>query len=156
MAKVDRTFGSITYAPAFDRRHNFNALASYSFGNKKSWEAGVRWNLGSGLPFTQTVGFYEQLSFDQGLGTNIIDQNGQLAVYYGDLEDLNKGRLPYYHRLDLSLSKKITFSKYSSLDINASVINTYNRANLFYFDRITFEEVNQLPIMPSLGAVFSF
>ncbi|HRG64741.1 MAG TPA: hypothetical protein PLV12_02995, partial [Saprospiraceae bacterium] len=68
----------------------------------------------------------------------------------------NGGRLPYYHRLDISISKTFHFSKFSSLEVNASVTNAYDRANIFYFDRVRYNRVNQLPIMPALSAKFSF
>ena len=42
------------------------------------------------------------------------------------------------------------------MDITASVTNAYNRENIFYFNRIKYERVNQLPIMPSLGISITF
>jgi hypothetical protein len=42
------------------------------------------------------------------------------------------------------------------LELAVSVLNLYNRQNVFYFDRITQTRVNQLPIMPSFGAVLKF
>jgi hypothetical protein len=42
------------------------------------------------------------------------------------------------------------------LEIDASAINTYNRANLFYFDRVAYKRVNQLPFVPALGLNFEF
>ena len=38
----------------------------------------------------------------------------------------------------------------------ASVTNVYNRNNIFFVDRITATRVDQLPILPSFGLVFSF
>ena len=141
------------YFPHFDRRHNVNFVSSYTFGNNNSWKADARWNLGSGFPFTQTQGFYENIPFSAGINTDYIGQNGDLDVIYGDL---NQGRLPYYHRLDLSLSKTIEFSKNTILEITASVTNAYNRENIFYFNRIEHERVNQLPILPSGGISLRF
>jgi hypothetical protein len=37
-----------------------------------------------------------------------------------------------------------------------SVINVYNRDNVFYFDRVRYARVNQLPILPSVGVNLSF
>ena len=141
------------YFPHFDRRHNVNFVSSYKFGSNNSWKADARWNLGSGFPFTQTQGFYENIPFSAGINTDYIGQNGDLDVIYGDL---NQGRLPYYHRLDLSLSKTIEFSKNTILEITASVTNAYNRENIFYFNRIEHERVNQLPILPSGGISLRF
>ncbi|UPT68324.1 MAG: TonB-dependent receptor [Sphingobacteriales bacterium JAD_PAG50586_3] len=54
---TNRYDGLMNYKPIFDRRHNVNAVVSYNFGKEQLWQADVRWNFGSGLPFTQTQGF---------------------------------------------------------------------------------------------------
>ena len=41
-------------------------------------------------------------------------------------------------------------------DRTDTVTNVYNRANIFYVDRLTGERANQLPILPSLGLRFDF
>ena len=150
---VDRYNGVITYAPHFDRRHNANLVTSYTFGRKLNWEINARWNFGSGFPFTRTAGFYELLNFNDGLYTDINSANGQLGISYGEL---NNGRLPPYHRLDLSLKKSIVTGKNSVLEITASVINVYDRQNIFYFDRIRYKRVDQLPILPAVGMSLTF
>ncbi|MEO0404116.1 MAG: hypothetical protein AAF193_04535, partial [Bacteroidota bacterium] len=69
---------------------------------------------------------------------------------------LNEGRLPWYHRLDISLRKTIEFSKTSKLEINAGITNVYSRKNVFYINRVTNERVDQLPFLPSLGVDWIF
>jgi hypothetical protein len=155
-AKVDRTFGGTTYYTNFDRRHNFNILASYTTGKKKDIEIDVRWNLGSGFPFTQTQAFYEDNTMPGGLGTDIPNNNANLGIYYGTIKDFNKGRLPYYHRLDLSAKKKFDFGKHTHMEVVLGVTNAYNRKNLFYFDRVSFTRKNQLPILPTVGVNCTF
>ena len=150
---ITRKFNELIYNPNFDRRHNINFVASYNYGKNKSWKTDLRWNLGSGFPFTQTQGFYEQITFSDGINTDYNSENGNLGIIYSDL---NEGRLPYYHRLDLSTSKNIKFNKKSSLEISGSITNIYNRENIFYFNRIKNERINQLPFMPSLGINFLF
>ncbi len=150
---VDRYDGVREYVPHFDRRHNVNLVTTYTFGKNLDWEVNARWNFGSGFPFTKTAGFYEFLNFSNGITTDYTTENGMLEILYGDL---NKGRLPYYHRLDLSVKKTISLAKNSSLDIIASVVNTYDRQNIFYFDRVLYQRVDQLPILPSIGATLSF
>lgn len=151
---VTRNNGEQVYAPHYDRRHNLNALVTYVFGKKKSWEASVRWNLGTGFPFTKTQGFYEQLDFGNGIQTNINNQNGQLGILYE--QDLDNGRLPSYHRLDMGLTKKFQFTRKISAELNLSVTNAYDRENIFYFDRISYKRVNQLPVLPSLSFSVNF
>ncbi|MCC7232406.1 MAG: TonB-dependent receptor [Bacteroidia bacterium] len=150
---VKRFDGVRSYWPGFDRRHNVNLVVSYHFGKKDNWQASGRWNFGSPFPFTQTQGFYENLTFPDGIGTDITNQNGELGVYYAGL---NGGRLSYFHRLDLSLQYTWKISKTNTLEAVASVTNVYDRRNIFYVNRITGSRVYQLPVLPSLGVNFSF
>ncbi len=150
---VNRDDGEQVYPTIFDRRHNVNFLATYSFGENRVWEASARWNMGSGFPFTLTQGFYNQQQFDD-IDEDVLTSNGDLGVIYS--EDRNSGRLPFYHRLDMSLKRRFNFSKNSKLEAILSVTNVYDRENIFYFDRIKYERVNQLPILPSLSLIYSF
>jgi hypothetical protein len=158
LGKVDRMHENIdyeieTYSPHYDRRHNVNLVVSYAFGENNHWELNGRWNYGSGFPFTLTKGYYENINFNDGIETDFIHQNGELGIYY---DDLNKGRLPDYHRLDVGVKRTFIFSKHSRLEVNANLTNAYNQLNLFYVDRITQEEIYQLPFMPSVGMTFRF
>ena len=145
--------GIINYYAHYDRRHNANISANYKFGKKETWLFSARWNLGSGFPFTQITGYYPKIVFDEGISTDYISKNHELGTIYGET---NSSRLPDYHRLDVSLSKSFIFSKYSTLEINLGVTNVYNRANIFYYDKIQNKRINQLPTMPSLGISLTF
>jgi len=147
-----RDDGYQKYPPHFDRRHNVNFVTSYHFGKNLNWEASVRWNFGSGFPFTQTAGEYEELPFSS-IGTNYTEANGQVGFVYGKLND---ARLPTYHRLDATLKHWIDFTNTSRLEFSLSITNIYNRNNIFYFDRVQHQRVDQLPFMPSLGISFKF
>ena len=142
-----------TYMPHFDRRHNINLILTYTAGAKRQWEFSGRWNYGSGFPFTQVQGYYEYFSFNQGINFDYTTTNGEIGVLYGDL---NAGRLPSYHRLDVDVKRKFFFSENVNLEIDFSVTNVYNRKNIFYVNMITGENVYQLPIMPTLGLTLSF
>ncbi len=109
--------------------------------------------MGSGFPFTQTLGFYEKYDFANGTGTDLVTSNGNVGIIY---DKLNGGRLPYYHRMDLTLKREFVLSVNSILDVNIGVTNAYNRENIFYFDRVNYDRVNQLPFMPSAGMSLSF
>ncbi len=149
-----RNDGVQIYPPHFDRRHNMNLIASYTFGKKRDWEVSARWNLGSGFPFTQTQGFYESLPFNNGISTNYTAANGNLGILYDS--KINGGRLPYYHRLDVSARKTFSIKERLKIEIVVSVSNVYNRQNIFYFDRVRFTRVNQLPVLPGLAVSFAF
>ena len=112
-----------------------------------------RWSYGSGYPFTPTQGMYESINFDNGIGTDYVIDNGSYGIAYGEY---NSARLPNYHRLDLSAKRRFSIGKRSILDLNFSVTNVYNRNNIFYFDRITFSRIDQLPILWSVGLTFNF
>lgn len=151
---VTRNDGEQTYPPVFDRRHNLNFVGTYQMGSKKEWELGARWNFGSGFPFTLTQGFYSSFDFKDGIGSDILTGNPDLGIVYDRVR--NGGRLPYYHRLDLSAKRIFRFSKYSNLEITASCTNVYDRDNIFYFDRVRYQRVNQLPIIPALSVTYQF
>lgn len=150
---VKRTDPKITYAPNFDRRHNINILASYAFGKRRSWQIDLRWNFGSGFPFTQTQAFYPNLVPSTGIGDDIIQANENLDFV---LDDLNKGRLPNYHRLDLGVKKKFFIGERHTIEVSASLTNVYNYSNVFYVNRITNDVVYQLPFLYYFGLNWKF
>ena len=153
LGKVTRTDAFGTYLPHYNRTHNLNFVGSYVFGKDKSWTFDARWNFGSGFPFTMTQGYYENLTFDQGIATDVTQSNDDLGILYADI---NTGQMPSYHRLDASLKKQIKFSKNSFLEVIFSITNIYDRANIFYYDQLTDSRIDQLPIMPSVGANWQF
>ncbi|HPD64700.1 MAG TPA: carboxypeptidase-like regulatory domain-containing protein [Bacteroidia bacterium] len=152
LSYVNRYDGIVTYTPHWDRRNNVQIFGNYILGDKNPFEISVRWNFGSGFPFTQTQGFYELLDFSGGINEDYTKTNGTLGILYAET---NQGRLPSYHRLDISL-KKTWKTENHSIEANVSVANVYNRHNIFYFDRITAKRVDQLPILPSAGLTWSF
>ncbi|MEY4520992.1 MAG: hypothetical protein RIT10_177 [Bacteroidota bacterium] len=142
------------YNPVFDRRHNINIVGTYLFGKKKELELSIRWNLGSGLPYTPTAGYYQGENFNGGVTTNINTSNpSNISLSMGDF---NSQRLPYYHRLDVTVKKQFTFKNKSILEMIGSVTNVYNRNNIFYVNRITGKEIYQFPFLPSVGISYKF
>ena len=124
------------------------------FGKKKTLEVSVRWNFGSGLPFTPTAGFYESETFTGGITTDPTTTNGDNpAIIYGDF---NSSRLPTYHRLDLTVKKKFILKNKMELEAVGSVTNLYDRKNIFYVNRATNETIYQFPILPSFGLSWKF
>ena len=154
LGKVDRNDGFQEYAAGFDRRHNINFLYNYAFGKEKSWEFSTRWNFGTGFPFTQTQGFFNNNNFSGGLDDDYLTSNDNITVIYAD--ERNGGRLPTFHRLDVSLRKIFKFGKYTRLETTAAITNVYNRNNIFYLERLTNARIDQLPILPSLNVSLFF
>ncbi len=149
---VKRTDGNIEYYPHFDRRHNINLVASYAFGKRRSWEVNLRWNFGSGFPFTQTQAYYPH--YDP---THINDDYvaANENVYFL-LADFNQSRLPSYHRLDIGAKKKFYLGERHTLEASISMTNVYNYKNIFYVNRITNDIVYQLPFLYYFGLTWRF
>jgi hypothetical protein len=132
-----------TYPPRYDRRHTLKFLTSLHPLNNLDFN--VRWEYGSGFPFTPTVGFYDRLTLGD------IDNGGfvgEIGDPYVRLGEKNVSRLPAYHRLDLSAAYRTLFGPLR-LSMGVSAINIYNQKNIFYFDRQTGQRVNMLPFYPT-------
>ncbi|MBL7720253.1 MAG: carboxypeptidase-like regulatory domain-containing protein [Flavipsychrobacter sp.] len=143
-----------TYPPPFDRRFNMNLFGSYTAGKKRDWDFSIRYNLGSPFPFTLTQGFFENPDLGSSVNSNVTGTNGNIGVLYG--EQINGGRLSWYHRVDISVKKQFTLSPKSKIDAIFSVSNVANRNNIFYVDRFTNTRVYQLPLFPSLSVAWNF
>ena len=113
IGKITRDDGITVYAPHFDRRHNLNFVGTYVFGKDRTWETSLRYNFGTGFPFTPTQAYYADHPFTTTNGQvdvayDYTSENGDFGTLYGDL---NTNRLPNYHRVDLSVKKTVEFSK---------------------------------------------
>lgn len=150
---VKRYDGVVTYAPHFDRRHNINLMVSYSCGERQSWQFDVRWNYGSGFPFTQNQGYYPHYMPTNGIGGDYVSANEELTFL---LADLNQARLPDYHRLDINIKKKFFIGERHIIELNAGATNVYNYKNIFYVNRITNKVIHQLPILYNFGLTWNF
>ena len=136
---------NVIYSPRYDSRTYVTLSLEVDFG--RGWAASAVLSYTSGLPFTQIAAYYDRLTIDQ-LANNefLLDSYNPFVL----LGQINTGKLPDYHRLDLSLSKKIQINRLK-MYIDVSVLNVYNRNNLFYFRRDTGERVNMLPFLPSVN-----
>jgi hypothetical protein len=114
----------------------------------------IRWNLGSGLPFTPTAGFYQNDNFSGGVTTDYTTSNPSTVSTL--LGGFNSQRLPYYHRLDITVKKNFKFKNEDVLEIIGSITNVYDRNNIFYVNRVTGESIYQFPILPSMGISYKF
>jgi hypothetical protein len=132
-----------TYYPRFDTRNTVSLLGVVNLGAQ--WQFSFMWMYNSGKPFTQSLGYYDKLYFSNlHYDKYLLEEFVPLSI----LSDKNLGRLPVYHRLDLNLSKKFILFWFK-VEIEASIINVYDRKNIFYFDRSTGEKVYMLPFLPS-------
>jgi hypothetical protein len=130
------------YHPPHDRRHQLNLVASAQVAG---FEASVRWQYGSGLPYTRPYGFDNWIPLREPLDVRTL--GGTYRLIYDRPYD---GRLPAYHRLDVSVERRFRLG-WGSTTLQAGVINAYDRANLFYLDLFTARRVDQLPLVPFAG-----
>jgi hypothetical protein len=141
-----KTLEGDTYYASFDRRHNIDFVMSYDLG--RNWRFGVRFNYGSGFPYTRVIGSYQERDGD--LTTR--------RLIYGQR---NRFRYPAYHRLDLSMTK---YFKWLGMEwqFDIQTVNVYNRENVFLyewdFDENPAEQtvIPMLPLIPTIGISTNF
>jgi hypothetical protein len=150
----------VRYPPIFDRRVDVELVIQGRFS--QGVEAGLRWNFGTGLPFTRALAGYSiydnqvinggRWSFDS------PDDSSQIGVVLGPR---NAERYPAYHRLDVSVRKAIP-RRWGTITPYIDVVNAYNRKNvLFYFYEYDRNPplragVSMFPFLPTLGVEVSF
>ncbi|MEM1095927.1 MAG: carboxypeptidase regulatory-like domain-containing protein [Bacteroidota bacterium] len=132
------------FNPAHDRRHQVNVLTQVTRG---PYRLNVRWQYGSGQPFTQLGGYYEAYVAAQPQDRSFHTATGRTRL---DRGPLYAARLPAYHRLDVSVQRDFDFDR-SLVTVQVGAINTYGRDNLFTYDLFTNERIDQLPLIPTLG-----
>lgn len=153
----------VTYPPIFDKSVDVDLVLRYPL--PWGFEGGLRWNAGTGVPYTRALGSYAYYSprFVEGGGiewTGIADTSGD-GGYGVVLGERNGARYPAYHRLDVSARRRFGTS-WGSLTPYLNILNVYNRRNvLFYF--FQYEEdppvrsgISMFPILPTVGLEVSF
>ena len=145
-------YDTLEYAPSYDRRHIVNLTLNYTL--PRGWNVSAHWNYGSGLPYTATIGYFRNWSYDY--------QDGGTGYNWTDIgSGKNLARYPAYHRLDLGAERVFQVGK-TNVTAQFNLFNAYYRKNvlLYYWDyskdppqRLA---QSQLPIIPSLGVKWSF
>ncbi len=131
------------YHPRYDSRHTVSALVGLELGD--GWRLSVSWIWKTGMPFTPIAGYYDRLSFE----------TWQLWPSPSDLHpaivwnDRPSGRLPPYHRLDIGFARTFPAGP-AEITLDVSMINVYNRKNVFYLDKDSGEVTYMLPRFPSI------
>ncbi len=177
--RADRTFpdvfsgrdprGEVTFPPLFDRRLDADLVLRFPMG--RGWEGGLRWHVGTGLPYTRPVAAFPFMvprqSRDGRLRWSPDDEaeiaegaeaEGPGAVFLGPR---NAERYPTYHRLDLSTRRTFEPS-WGLVTPYLSVLNAYNQPNvLFYFfdfDAVpaTRSGLTMFPFLPTVGVEIRF
>ena len=141
---VTKNINNLEYHPRFDIRNSLKIIFESML--YKGWRASVVWIYNTGMPFTQLGGFYDKLNFDNPYDKLSIFGSQSISPILGGR---NIQRLPDYHRLDLNISKSFNIY-FVKMNLDLSLINIYDRKNLFYFNRDTGERINMLPFLPTI------
>ncbi len=137
------TSNGLEYYPRYDRRHTLNLLSVFHVA--PAFDVTLRWEFGSGFPFSQSVGYYDRLGMENLFRGSYLGETGKSYIILGDK---NAARLPAYHRLDASASYRFKLDPMKGT-VGVNIVNVYNRKNIFYFDRNTGQQTNMLPFFPT-------
>lgn len=120
-----RTFpelnGGRPFPPRYDRRHDISVVASYTLSDE--WEIAATWTFGTGQAFTLPAAQY---SFTL-LPSPIVGSGFFSNIQY---TERNGGRLPPFHKLDLSINHRFQWWNLP-FQASLSIYNVYNRYNAF-------------------------
>jgi hypothetical protein len=174
LAYANRYENDITLPFRFDQRHTMNVVFNYQVS---SWlEVGLRWQYGSGYPFTEPIGVkprvvLEDIDEDGIPETPVIatrtgtgGDNGEEEIIYNVYRGnkIRNARIPPYHRLDIRVN---AFADYWGLDwvFYLDIINVYNHSNIINYDYYVNEDLTlgreattMFPILPTLGFSVKF
>ena len=120
-----------------DNKILINLLINYR--PTKSWTLNANWVFAGGIPYTPIYHYYNML------------------VYRS--QDINRGRLPDYHVLNMKGTKTFSIGK-SSLSLYIELLNIYDRNNYSAYnsnaDEYDRDGDKQLPFLPIIGMEYSF
>ncbi len=152
-----RSKGGDSYAPAQDRRHNLNVVATYRTASR--YQISARFGLGTGTPYTPIESQIVRRDYDP------LGNSWGPASEDPDVEPVaggrNSTRYPSYHRLDLSVSRPFV-KRRAVITPFLQLVNAYNRRNVFIYSfdyeasPPTSKAISQFPILPSIGVTVEF
>ncbi|MDR2906917.1 MAG: TonB-dependent receptor, partial [Bacteroidales bacterium] len=132
-----------------DRRHDLNLVLAYD--TRAKWDFSASFVLASGAPTTFSKGVY------------LI---GEMPM--NDYAEYNSNRLPTYHRLDISATRKLNIKYFKESRLNFSIYNVYGRLNpLMYASQLMYNNKTTefrasgyyhalFTLLPSIGLKLSF
>ncbi len=167
---IDRINRGDAYPPRHDRTHAINLVANFDLNNlfndftgkpimksDKTWMLGFNFTYFSGQPITLPASVYIiNQAPDWDLNTNSV------AIYPSGI---NEFRLPYYARLDFSLTYEIQYDGWT-LSPYLQIFNMLNRKNVWFIEyeneikdgmlKQKVDNINMFPILPSIGVSVRF
>ncbi len=135
------------YPMKYDRRHNLNASASWTFNPK--WSVNGTFIFQTGHAVTLPVG--------------AVFYNGSTKYIY---DDRNNGRMPDFHKLDMGVTRYGTLWKKYTTKLGFGLYNVYNRANPLYLDfktkhengeqSLVIQQYSLFPVLPFINYTVQF
>lgn len=149
LSKTERLNGLTGATTAFDYDAPTVANLVLNYRLNTHWEAGLRWNFRSGMPYTPIVGNKPNPDFP-----------GYHLPVYGEL---NSRRAAPYHRLDLRIERKFDYGRVEG-SYYLDIINLYAHRNggAVMYEAIAgssdyrLVEQKGLPFFPSFGMKITF
>jgi hypothetical protein len=142
------------YAPAHDRRHDLNVVASYRLGERYVFAGRV--GLSSGTPYTGWAGTYSRWSYDP-VARRWRPPAGTSGARNEQVRSpRNAERYPAYQRLDLGAHRYFRRGR-AEIDAFLNLVNVLNQQNvlLYTFDTSPnppeVRGFSQLPFLPTAG-----
>lgn len=149
---------NINISSLFDDSHSENLLPGES-----QWVGGLNFIYASGQPLTTPGSAYYANTVPDWRGASEVPENNPGYLLYPG--SINGTRLPAYSRLDFSIGYEKNYGNWR-FGVTLQVYNIGNRKNIWFVnykqekigDSIiqTIEEVNMLPLLPSLGFTITF
>jgi ferric enterobactin receptor len=151
LSKAEKRYAELNdgqYFPAEnDQTHELKIVGNVDLGN--DWNVSATFIYATGKPYTAPISQYSLVLLDS-------------TVYnYTHISGKNSYRLPDYHRLDISVSKKFRLES-SSLNVGVSLFNVYNHTNISYYEYdlnsqpIIVTKVTGLGFLPSVFVQYEF
>ncbi|MEA2062818.1 MAG: TonB-dependent receptor, partial [Gemmatimonadota bacterium] len=120
LGKVEYDFPELNNGNPFpashDRTHELNVVSRYSIGN---WDLSATWVYATGKAYTAPESQYY---------IELLDGSQRSYIH---VSDKNAYRLPGYHRLDFSISRKFETDT-AEFALGFSIFNLYNNKNIWY------------------------
>ncbi|ADR22861.1 collagen-binding protein [Marivirga tractuosa] len=139
ISNVNESVAGEIFPANFDSPHNFNAVVNYKVSKRISISSNFQYR--SGRPFT--------------IPESIFEYQGTV---YANFSKRNDGRIPDYHRLDLSMTLKSNLKKTSKFkgEWNFSLYNVYARRNPFtiFYGTVGDGRLPQAYKLSVLGSMF--
>ncbi len=141
---------NVPYAPRYDRAHVVKTMGTIHLPLRVDMT--LRWEYGSGYPYTQNAGYYSRLGLG-GLGSDPFP--GGEGTSMRVLGPKNEARLPAYSRLDGSVTWQFNIESIRGT-LGLTVLNLSGERNILYYDRTTGVTDYMIPFLPSAFIAVEF